>query len=247
VNVALLQWDLVWENPQANFTRAGELLAAAPPEKGGLLVLPETLATGFSMNREVTDEPEDGPTRQLLTGLAQEYGICALGGRVCAGNNEAIAVGSNGASLCRYAKQRPFLPGGEVYTSGSEPACFTWGEAQVAPFICYDLRFPELFREAARRWKPEIFVVIASWPEVRVEHWLALLRARAIENQAFVIGVNRTGTDPHFRYPGRSVVFDHSGVCLADAGAAEGVTTAPLNLPALREYRARLPFLEDLQ
>ncbi|MGC4042746.1 MAG: nitrilase-related carbon-nitrogen hydrolase [Armatimonas sp.] len=150
-------------------------------------------------------------------------------------------------SLASIEKPRPFVPGGEIYTPGTEPAVFSWNGANVAPFVCYDLRFPELFREAARRWQPEILVVIASWPEARVSHWLALLQARAIENQAFVIGVNRTGTDPYFRYPGRSVVYEYSGACLADAGEGEGVTRATLDLSTLREYRARLPFLKDLR
>lgn len=243
-----MQWDIVWEDPRANFSRVRALLAEEPPESGTLVVLPEMLSTGFSMNAEKTEEPEgNSPTRAFLTELAQQYGVTMLGGRVCEGKNEAIAVGSDGTVLCRYAKQRPFLPGGEVYVAGDEPQVFSFGEARVSPLICYDLRFPELFREAARRWKPEVFVVIASWPEARIAHWTALLKARAIENQAFVLGVNRTGSDPTFAYPGRSTVFDFSGECLADAGSEPGVTTAMLDLFALREYRSRLPFLEDIQ
>ncbi len=149
--------------------------------------------------------------------------------------------------LARYCKQRPFTPGGEAacYESGTSPAVFSWGDLRVAPFICYDLRFPELFREATRRWRPEVFVVIASWPDSRVAHWVTLLQARAIEGQAYVIGVNRTGKDPRFSYAGRSVVVDPMGEIVADGGSAESAVEAPLDVAALREYRARLPFLDD--
>lgn len=256
MEVNLLQWDLVWENPEANFARVRELLESTPAKKDSLLILPEMFATGFSMNPAII-EPYEGPTMDFLATLAGERGALVIGGLALNNQgrnvNVAAAFGPYGTPCGLYEKQRPFVPGGEVYTPGYEPFLMEWEGTEltlqppVCPFVCYDLRFPELFREAARRWQPEVFVVIASWPEARVSHWLALLQARAIENQAFVIGVNRTGTDPYFRYPGRSVVYDFSGACLADAGDSEGVTHATLDLGALREYRTRLPFLKDLR
>ena len=246
VNVLALQWNLAWEDRAANFETVERLLAEARPAPGTLVVLPEMFSTGFSMNRSATSEPDDGPTREFLTALAKRYECAVLGGRVCDGKNEALAISPNGATLARYVKQRPFRPGGEDYEAGSEPLIFEWAGAKICPLICYDLRFPELFREAARRWQPEVFLVIASWPNARTHHWVRLLQARAIENQAFVLGVNRTGKDPFFAFPGRTILVDRDGELVADAGIEEGVLAASLDLPALREYRERLPFLGDL-
>jgi predicted amidohydrolase len=144
---------------------------------------------------------------------------------------------------------RPFRPGGEAqhYAAGERPITFRWGDCVVAPFICYDLRFPELFRQVTGTDRPELFVVIASWPEKRVIHWVRLLQARAIENQAYVIGVNRVGTDPFYAYSGRSLIVDYNGEILADAGQKEGFIGATLEFESLRKYRQGLPFLDDLK
>ena len=117
----------------------------------------------------------------------------------------------------------------------------------IAPFVCYDLRFPELFRSVAATHRPDLFVVIASWPEKRLTHWLRLLQARAIENQAYVVGVNRVGADPFYQYPGRSVIVDFNGEFLADAGDKEGCIQAAIDLEVLRKYRQGLPFLDDMK
>ena len=155
--------------------------------------------------------------------------------------------GPEGRLLARYAKMHLFSFAGEPehYTPGESPASFAWQRATVAPSICYDLRFPELFREAAARGA-EILTVIACWPAPREEHWLALLRARAIENQCYVAAVNRCGHDPSgLAYSGRSQIIDPRGVVLADAGQAEGVIQAAVDLEAQRSYRREFPALRD--
>ena len=124
---------------------------------------------------------------------------------------------------------------------------FRCGEWSVAPFICYDLRFPELFRCAALRHQPELYVVIANWPEKRITHWVRLLQARAIENQAYVVGVNRVGNDPKNAYPGRSVVIDPKGNTLLDAGGAVGCFHCDIEPQIVREYRAGFPALADIR
>jgi predicted amidohydrolase len=121
-----------------------------------------------------------------------------------------------------------------------------WHDFQVAPFVCYDLRFPEIFRAAVKQ-ETGLFVVIANWPSAREEHWLALLKARAIENQAYVLGVNRCGDDPKLHYSGRSQLIDPRGAILADAGESEGVISAELDLKALEEYRSSFPALADMK
>jgi len=116
----------------------------------------------------------------------------------------------------------------------------------VAPFVCYDLRFPEIFRHAVKKGV-QVYTVIANWPEPREAHWLALLKARAIENQAFVLGVNRVGRDPKNAYSGRSQILDPRGSVLADAGNAEGVFGVELDPAALLDYRKAFPAIQDMK
>ena len=162
--------------------------------------------------------------------------------------NKALVFSSTGELLSFYAKMRPFTPGGESehYAAGEHTTMFQWQDCHVSPFICYDLRFPELFRQAAVAHRPQLFLVIASWPEKRILHWARLLQARAIENQAYVVGVNRVGNDPYYRYTGRSMIVDFNGEIIADAGETEDCCQARLDLAALQKYRQGLPFLNDM-
>lgn len=254
MNVLALQFDIAWENKSTNFHTVRRLLAGATPQKGTLVVLPEMFATGFSMNTTVITEPYGGPTEQFLADTAREFGVYLLAGaamrsRDGRARNKALVFSPAGELVAFYSKMRPFSPGGESqhYAAGERTTAFRWGESWVAPFVCYDLRFPELFRAAAAAHRPELFAVIASWPEKRIAHWLRLLQARAIENQAYVIGVNRIGNDPFYHYPGRSVIVDYNGDFIAEAGEGEGCAQAVLDLENLRKYRHGLPFLDDLQ
>jgi len=254
VNVVALQFDIAWENKAANFEKVRRLLTEASPEKDSLVALPEMFATGFSMNAEEIAEPYGGETEQFLAAMAKEFCVCVIAGAAMRGRNgrvrnKALVYSPAGELIAFYAKMRPFTPGGEPehYVAGEKPMAFRWGECSVSPFICYDLRFPELFREAVAAHRPELFVVMANWPEKRIRHWVALLQARAIENQAYVIGVNRIGRDPYYSYSGRSLIIDPLGEILVDAEEREGCISAKLELANLRKYRAGLPFLEDLK
>jgi omega-amidase len=146
----------------------------------------------------------------------------------------------------RYQKLHLFSPAQENsnFTAGNRIVTFDCGGGIIAPFICYDLRFPEVFREAVEM-QAEFFVVIANWPRSREQHWLSLLKARAIENQAFVAGVNRCGKDPNVDYSGRSVIVSPLGEVLADAGEGEAVIEAELDFEAVRKYRCQFPALID--
>lgn len=254
VNVAALQFNLAWEDKPANFAKVRNLLTSHRPPPGSLVALPEMFATGFSMNTAAIAELSDGPTSQVLSALAREFQVCLVAGaarRASDGKarNQALVFAPDGQLLAAYAKMRLFSPGKEAdhYAAGEQPVVFSWGGCQVAPLICYDLRFPELFRAAAARHRPELFIVIANWPEKRTHHWVRLLQARAVENQAFVLAVNRIGSDPFNSYGGRSLVIDPQGEILADAGNAETCLQARLDLTGLREYRQGLPFLDDLR
>ena len=130
------------------------------------------------------------------------------------------------------------------YPAGSKPCVFQWQGTSIAPFVCYDLRFPELFR-AALDDGAEMFVVIACWPAVRSEHWVRLLQARAIENLALVVGVNRCGSEPNLQFDGRSSAFDHLGKCLFEADGSEQVLTTRLDVAAMRKWREKFPALRD--
>ncbi len=254
MNVFALQFDIIWQNKPANFGTVKRLLTEAAPEKNSLVVLSEMFATGFSMNADAIAEPYGGVTEQFLASTAKEFGICLMAGVAMRGRdgrarNKALIFSPAGELIAFYAKMRPFTPGGENdhYTAGERPVIFAWDDCTVSPFICYDLRFPEIFREAAAADRPELFVVIANFPEKRIGHWMTLLQARAIENQAYVVGVNRVGKDPHYTYSGRSLIIDPHGQILADAGEREGFISARLDLAGLRKYREGLPFLEDMK
>jgi len=254
VKVIGLQYDIAWENKLPNFERVRRLLLRAAPESNSLVVLPEMFATGFSMNAAVIAEPGGGETEQFLAQLARECAVTIIAGVAVRGKdgqarNKALVFSPAGDLICFYAKQRPFTPGAENqhYVAGEKCASFQWQNCRVSPFICYDLRFPELFRAAAAQHRPELFAVIANFPAKRISHWVQLLRARAIENQAYVIGVNRIGDDPFYNYGGRSLIVDPLGEILADAGESEGIVGGVLDLENLAKYRNGLPFLNDLK
>ena len=251
MNISAVQLDSVWEQPRANFEKVERLLAASPPDAGSLVVLPEMFSTGFSLDLSKTAQSGTGETEEFLGDLARRHGCAVVGGVVNAsgpgsGRNEAVAFAPDGRLLARYVKQRPFSGAGEnaVHERGTETVIFSWGGFTVAPFVCYDLRFPELFRDAVQRGA-DLLIVIAAWPVKRIEHWLTLLRARAIENQAWVVGVNRCGREPDFIYNGRSVVVDPHGAIVADAGDVEKVLAASVDAETVRAWRAEFPALRD--
>lgn len=254
MNALLCQSNIVWEDREANFDRIRELLADEDVPAGGLIVLPEMFSTGFSMHVDKVAEGEPSQVEAFLDELAKKYDSAIIGGLVTRiegdekGRNELLVLGAGGEQLARYQKIRTFRYTKEYehYQRGTEVRTFEWGGFKICPLICYDLRFPELFRRGAALGA-QVFVVIASWPAVRVDHWLALLRARAIENQAYVIGVNRCGEDPNWDYPGASVVIDPHGKVIADAGKDEGIVSVDLSVEVVEDWRKEFPALVDLE
>lgn len=234
MRVALVEADTVWEDPAANRARLRELLPAAD-----VAILPEFAFTGFTM-----DPRSDPDAEPFLIDLARERGQAIVAGYIGEGpRNVAVAVDAAGAVLARYAKLHPFTYADEHlhYRSGDDLPVFGLGGVQAAMLICYDLRFPEAFREAALKGA-EIFFVIANWPAQRVEQWRTLLRARAIENQAFVVGVNRLGTDPRESYVSSSLVAGPQGEVLH-----EGPGVVDLDPEVAREWRREFPALRDIR
>jgi omega-amidase len=253
MNIVCCQLDIVWEDKPTNHAKVRAMVERARPERESLVVLPEMFATGFSMNIDRIRDDQTRESQQFLGQLAREFGICIVAGIVTAapdgrGRNEAVVISSSGQEVARYSKMHPFSYGGEAkhYESGRSPVLLQWRSFNVAPFICYDLRFPEVFRHAVRRGA-QLFTVIANWPAARAEHWLALLRARAIENQAYVAGVNRCGSDPRLDYSGRTVIIDPRGDVLVDAGGEEGAISTELDLDSLLAWRQEFPALADIR
>lgn len=154
--------------------------------------------------------------------------------------------------LCEYAKIHPFSYGreGESYTGGDAVGVYDWVSGQeslrVCPAVCYDLRFPELFR-AGVRLGAEAFVIGANWPAARQHHWRTLLLARAIENQAVVLGVNRCGNDPHLAYAGGSIAVSPKGEVLGEMDDRPGVLTVEVDPGAVRAWRREFPALGDVR
>ncbi len=254
MKIVLVQLDVAWEDPAANFSRVTALLEKSPPQPGSLIVLPETFATGFTLSTEAS-RPTDSPSASevFLRETALRHRSTVVGGVIgyseenpAALANQAVVFGPDGARLACYQKQRPFSLIGEPawYPPGTRSVTFQHAGFQIAPLICYDLRFPELFRGPAVAGATA-FVVIAQWPVKRQEHWIVLLKARAIENQAFVIGVNRCGRDPEFSYSGRSMVVNPHGIVIADAGETERVLTAEIDPAEAEAWRRDFPALRD--
>jgi omega-amidase len=248
-----MQLDIVWEDKAATIDRARRLIDAARPRRGELVVLPEMFATGFSMDVATIAEGRERQAERFLESLAREYGVYALGGVVNVGadgkgRNQAVVHSPDGRELCRYDKNYPFTMGGESEHYGAGDRCefFEWNGMKVSPLVCYDLRFPEPFRTAVRQGA-QMFVVIASWPSYRTHHWTTLLAARAIENLAYVVGVNRCGRDPKHPYPGRSMIVDPHGTVLADAGEGESTVSADVDATVVDAWRLEFPALRDMK
>lgn len=252
MHVACCQFDILWEDKPANYAKVEAMIADAALPPGTLLLLPEMFATGFSMNAHVIAEGVDGRTARFMAELATRHGIYVLGGVVIAGGrdqrprNEALLFDPAGNLLSRYAKIQLFTLAGESahYQPGEERGFFWLADCPCQVAICYDLRFPEVFRSTPT---PEVVAVIANWPVTRASHWRRLLQARAIENQSYVIGLNRCGADPLWNYSGRSQIIGPHGDVMADALEGEGVISAELGLDAVRDYRRMFPALTDMR
>lgn len=253
----LVQPDIVWEEPKPNFRRVEALLSTTDIQPGDLILLPEMFATGFSLRTDITADAH-GETLGFLQELARQHGCFVQGGRtVCEpgavkARNVMSVVDPTGEVVCEYAKIHPFSFGREPeqFAGGERVEAWAWqvdgAESIVCPAICYDLRFPELFRIGASRGA-EVFALGACWPAARLDHWRTLALARAIENQAFVLAVNRTGDDPHLHYAGGTIAVGPKGEVLGELGAEEGVLRVELDMDRLRTWRAAFPALDDLK
>lgn len=248
--VRAFQSDCVWHDPVANRATVERAVAEAAVAPGSLIVLPEMFDVGFTMDTAVSCDTAPA-THAFLADLARSTKSFVLAGHAMRDDigrptNGATVFDASGTQIARYVKSHGFTPAGEdkAYAAGGGPIVFDWGGLKVAPLVCYDLRFPELFRDAVKLGA-EVFVVIANWPSPRVEHWITLAKARAIENQAYVVALNRVGRDPKCVYPGKSLIVDPKGGVLAESGDGVDVLTAHIDPIAVQAWRASFPALRD--
>lgn len=254
MKVIALQFAIAWEDRPANFETVRRLLSGVRIEPGSLIVLPEMFSTGFSMDVEAVAESKKSGTEKFLASLAWQYQSHVVGGLVNKdpssgkGRNELAIYDASGRPVALYQKNHTFSYASEsdYYHSGEGLALFKWHDFMVCPLICYDLRFPEIFRKAVRAGA-DLFTVSANWPEARIGHWKTLLEARAIENLAYVVGVNRIGSDPKVSYPGQSRIVDHHGEVRAEAGDEEVALVAELDFGDLQAWRREFPALDDMK
>ena len=250
MKLAAIQHDIVWEDPETNHERLRPMVEAAAAGGARLVVLTEMFATGFSMNVERTAQPVGGPSTDFLLSQASEHGIWICGS--IAEQTDAngkphntLVVASPAGQLERYRKIHPFTYSGESehFGAGTDFLTLDVEGIRTTFFVCYDLRFADEFWANAH--ETDLYVVVANWPSARRHHWTTLLAARAIENQAYVVGCNRVGKGGGLDYSGDSRIIDPMGDVLAAASEEETILFAEIDAGVVRDTRERLPFLQD--
>lgn len=243
--LSIVQQPLAWQDATANRAHFSEVLA---PLAGStdLVLLPEMFTSGFTMQPEAHAEAADGTTRNWMLQQAQLLDA-AVGGSVAVIDQghffNRFMLATPQGDLHQYDKRHLFRMGGEHrhYSAGGRAQIFPWRGARLCPLVCYDLRFPVWSRRRAEL-DYDLLTYCANWPAVRRHAWMTLLRARAIENQAFVAGVNRVGKDgTGIAHAGDSVVVDFAGQPLAELDDRSGAATVALDLAALRAWRDKFP------
>jgi predicted amidohydrolase len=251
VKVAAIQHDVVWEDRDANLARLGPMVAAAAAAGARLAVLSEMFSTGFTMATDRMAEPVDGPSTQFLVDRATAYGLW-VGGSIPVRDEgfdprptNCFVLAAPDGTVTRYRKRHPFSKAGEHehYAPGDELVTVDVEGVRTSLFVCYDLRFGADWWQLAP--DTDCYLVVASWPAIRREHWRTLVRARAIENQAYVVAVNRVGEGDRVRYRGDSMVIGPFGAVLADPGDGEQVVCADVDPAVVASTRERFPFLSD--
>ncbi len=254
LRVAAIQHDITWADRDANFAHLAPMVAAAAGAGAGLVVLAETFSTGFAVDDPGLAEPEGGPSAHFLATQAAEHGVWVGGS--CPEVppdapdddrrpfNSFVLAAPDGA-VHRYRKIHPFTYADEHrwFRAGEELVSVEIGGLRVSPFVCYDLRFADEMWQVAP--DTDLYLFPANWPVGRRLHWQVLLQARAIENQAYVLGVNRVGEGGGLTYVGDSRIVDPAGELLATAAGGESILLADVSAARVAEVRARFPFLPD--
>lgn len=253
MRLGLAQMDMVHRDKAGNLAACRQMIGQAAEEKVDLLLFPELTLTGFSSH--IAEDGEALDSSQTLDFFSREaaahhmamgFGmIVSPSAQAEKGENHCVLLGREGQLLADYAKIHPFSFGaeGRFYTGGTDWASCQLDDFTIAPFVCYDLRFPEIFRVHCRQ--VQLMTVIANWPSTRMEHWYLLLRARALENQCYVAGVNRWGQEGKLSYIGGSTVVAPDGTILVQDESGPGLVTCDIERETVDKTRKALPFLPD--
>jgi predicted amidohydrolase len=254
VRVAAIQHDIAWHDRDANFERLRPRIAGAAASGARLVLVTETFSTGFSFDTPGIGEPEGGPSATFLAEQAAQHGVWVGGScpELAPGtpaddvrpSNTFVLAGPDGATH-RYRKIHPFSHAGEerYVRAGTDFVTVDVDGLRCSLFVCYDLRFADEFWALAH--DTDAYLVVANWPAKRRLHWSTLLRARAIENQAYVVGVNRVGTGGGLDYSGDSAIVDPLGELLATGAGGETVLIADLDPAHVASTRDHFRFLQD--
>ena len=250
MKIALLQYNPVWEDKEANKKKILSLINKIDGVE--LFVFPEMTLTGFTMKSNEMSETIHGDSFRFFSRIALDKSTNIFAGIIERRNNRIyntlIHLKPDGKLVKLYRKVHPFSYSGENehFNAGCKPATTKIKKWNIGLTICYDLRFPELFRKYGKK-RTHLIVNIANWPDTRIEHWRTLLKARAIENQCYVVGVNRVGDDPKLHYVGFSSVFDPMGKELVAVEKEEKVILIDIDKNYVKEVREKFPFLEDIK
>jgi omega-amidase len=251
VKVALAQLEIAVGKPDANLLQARGQVARAQELGAQMVLLPELWSSGYDLGRaSELGSPMDHGTFAEMAALAREFSVCLGGSALEAEDgrffNTQVVYGPDGRRLAHYRKIHLFglMNEPEFLSPGARPALaeLSWGTAGMA--VCYDLRFPEMFRSYALDGA-QMLLLSAEWPHPRLEHWRTLLRARAIENQIFVAACNSVGEGNGNVFCGHSMIVDPWGEILVEAGEDATVVSAEIDLAQVAEIRGRYPFLAD--
>ncbi len=248
LRITLIQTELIWEDIQANLDLFDKKIDSISQDTD-LIVLPEMFTTGFSMNAEPLAQEMEGTSVKWLLDKSRQKDVDIVGSIIVTEKQKyfnRLIWATPAGNLLSYDKRHLFRMLGEhkVYSAGNRRITVGLHGWKIRPFICYDLRFPAWVRNSGNQYDLAIF--IANWPERRALHWKVLLQARAIENQCYVVGVNRVGTDGNDLYhSGDSCLIDPAGEVLHQKSHEPFIYTTVLSYQLLEEYRKAFPAWMD--
>lgn len=246
--IGIAQMNMTWENIEENMKKAEGFIKKASENKADLILFPEMALTGFTMNINKLLLSEEEIINWIRKNAVDNNINIGLGFAVKVddkGKNKYIIISKKGEVLADYTKVHPFSYGGEdeKYYNGDKICICKIDEFKISPFICYDLRFPEIFQIASK--EAQIITVAASWPKSREEHWITLLKARAIENQCYVIGINRTGAGGALQYNGASMFISPDGEILNEISNKEVLIIENLEIEKIAEVKDKFDIKKD--
>ncbi|AXQ78293.1 carbon-nitrogen family hydrolase [Streptococcus chenjunshii] len=253
MRIALVQMDIFYKDTKSNFAAVSELLEQAAADKADVIVLPEMWNTGYALaDLDRMADKEGEQTIELLGSFAKNYAVNIVAGSVAVEKNTGFynmsyVFNRRGEVISRYAKAHLFAPMAEdIYLQpGNQESSFSIDGIRASVAVCYDLRFPEWIRTMMAKGSQILFVA-AQWPQERIQQWEILLRARAVENQAFVVGVNRVGQDPDYHFAGRSLIIDPLGQTVLQApDSSSGVYSAAVDFSQSDLVRSQIPVFAD--